>query len=162
VIDALLHHCSGISRERAPHADITVCSAPGDVTVACIKPLTFVNRSGIAVKECLTRYALQPGKCLIVVDDFNLPLGTIRFRRQGSDGGHNGLKSIIAENGDDFPRLRIGIGPKPAGIQTVDFVLSRFADHETGSMHAIVQTAAEAVLFFCGAGIEAAMNKYNH
>jgi len=105
-------------------------------------PTTYMNRSGRAVEELLERLELGPESCLIVLDDFNLPLGAVRFRKRGSAGGHNGLESIIAALGtEEFPRLRLGIGPLPEGASAVDFVLSRF---ETGELEAVERMLAKA------------------
>lgn len=120
-----------------------------------------MNRSGEAAAEVLRRFETLVEMCLIVVDDFNLPLGTLRFRRGGSDGGHNGLKSIIAAVGSSFPRLRVGIGPLPARQSVIDFVLTPFDDTEKQSVDSMVRSASEAVQYFCVHGIEKAMNTYN-
>ena len=106
-------------------------------------------------------YNLPLSSWLIVVDDFNLSLGRLRFRREGSDGGHNGLRSIISEIGTAFPRLRIGTGPLPEGASVTDFVLSDFNENEIDKKNEMINSAADAVLYFCKDGIEAAMNTFN-
>jgi PTH1 family peptidyl-tRNA hydrolase len=133
----------------------------GGKTVALVKPTTFVNRCGEAFKAGSALFKVPVASCLVVADDFHLPLGTIRLRRGGSDGGHNGLASIIESCGPDFPRLRVGIGPLPEHGNSIDFVLGEFTDKEMPGLDAAVKNAAEAAAAFCAAGIEKAMNQYN-
>jgi len=161
VVDALLKKCEEVLREKGCHSEIVISRLPRGDIVSIVKPQTLVNRSGIAIKEVLKRYNLPLSSCLIIVDDFNLPLGKLRFRRSGTDGGHNGLRSIISEVGIDFARLRIGIGPLPENTDVVDFVLGSFEKQEIEEKDEAVRKAADAVLFFCESGIEAAMSKYN-
>jgi len=125
------------------------------------KPLTYMNLSGNAVSALLRRYGLTAADMLVIVDDFNIPLGKIRFRKDGSPGGHNGLKSITAATGPDYPRLRVGIGPLPAGVSIIDFVLGRFDSSELEEVNNVVKTAADAVDFMIDNGIDTAMNRYN-
>jgi peptidyl-tRNA hydrolase, PTH1 family len=133
----------------------------GGKAVALVKPTTFVNRCGAAFKAGSALFKVPPASCLVIADDFHLPLGTIRLRRGGSDGGHNGLASIIESSGPDFPRLRVGIGPLVEGMNPVDFVLGEFTEPETPGLDAAVNNAAEAAAAFCAEGIEKAMNRYN-
>lgn len=127
-----------------------------------VKPLTFMNRSGDAVKRYIETCRCPLSNILVIVDDYTIPLGSIRMRRNGSDGGHNGLKSIISRaGGEDFPRLRIGIGPLPKDAAGIDFVLGSFTDAEEKELEAVVPRAVEACLLFAGSGIETAMNKVN-
>ena len=128
---------------------------------AFIKPLTFMNKSGDAIKEVCIQTKLPASACCVVVDDFNLPLGQIRFRRGGSDGGHNGLKSIIGSIGPDFVRMRIGIGPLAAGVSVIDFVLGNFDQNQISIIDSALPRFHEALRLFCKEGIDAAMNKYN-
>lgn len=129
--------------------------------IALVKPCTFVNACGPAFAASAALFGVPPGSALVVVDDYHLPLGTLRLRRGGSDGGHNGLASIIERCGGDFPRLRVGIGPLAADANAVDFVLGRFDEREFPVLDAAVETASEAVRVFCAAGIEQAMNLFN-
>jgi peptidyl-tRNA hydrolase, PTH1 family len=126
-----------------------------------VKPRTLMNRSGDAVKEYKQRFGIAPPRMLVIVDDYNLPLGKLRARRDGSDGGHNGLKSIIARVGENFPRLRVGIGPLPGNKAVIDFVLGSFSEDEEEQLRTVIPRAAEACLLFAQEGIEAVMNKYN-
>ncbi len=162
VIDALLQKCEELDRENACNASIIIEKLPDNgMMVVCAKPTTYVNRSGIAVRQLLQRYNKPLSSCLIIVDDFNLSLGTLRFRRRGSDGGHNGLRSVIDEIGTDFPRLRVGIGPIPKNTGVIDFVLSNFNDRELETRNNMISAAADAVVYFCENGIDAAMNHFN-
>ena len=125
-------------------------------------PKTYMNRSGIAARVLLQDTDLQPSQMLVVLDDFNLPLGSLRFRQAGSDGGHKGLASIIeALETEDFPRLRLGIGPAPDNTDMTDFVLSRFTKEEIDSAKKMVAKAAEAVLFTIRHHLKEAMTRYN-
>ncbi|MFQ5863978.1 MAG: aminoacyl-tRNA hydrolase [bacterium] len=125
------------------------------------KPLTFMNRSGLAVLDLTRRFHIPLKNLLIILDDFNLPFGKLRLRFEGSDGGHNGLASVIYElESEAFPRLRVGIG-RTNIADPVDFVLSNFDAQETKEIDAIIDNAAKAALDFVAEGIEKTMNKYN-
>ena len=125
-------------------------------------PTTFMNLSGKAVRELLTRFALAPEQMLVVVDDFALPLGRIRLRKSGSDGGHNGLASITEDIGTrDFPRMRLGIGPAPADTDPAEFVLGQFDAAEQERREDMTATAADAVLHSITHRFDETMNIYN-
>ncbi len=125
-------------------------------------PKTYMNRSGLAARALLQENNLEPSQMLVVVDDFNLPLGRLRIRPSGSDGGHNGLASLIEElETESFPRLRLGIGPLPEDTNSVDFVLSSFHNEEREVVKQMIETAAEAVEYAIGHRLEEAMTKYN-
>ncbi len=129
-----------------------------------VKPLTYMNNSGIAVVDLLNRYQVTVEELLVVVDDFALPLGTLRIRSRGTDGGHNGLRSIIYHlNSDNFPRLRCGIAkePMPPKQDMADFVLSVFDKDEQDATRDMVKRAADACMAFSGEEIARLMNKYN-
>ncbi|MBD3322555.1 MAG: aminoacyl-tRNA hydrolase [Chitinivibrionales bacterium] len=129
--------------------------------VMCVKPMTFVNRCGPVFKELVRKYNLDLSSCMVITDDLHLDLGTIRLRRSGSDGGHNGLKSIIGCVGKGFPRLRFGIGKVPSGMSSVDFVLGKFTAQEERSVSSAVNRVTGALGIFFDKGIEAAMSRYN-
>lgn len=125
-------------------------------------PSTLMNRSGLAVRDLLGACEVAIDEMLIVVDDFNLPLGALRFRSGGSDGGHNGLASIIeALDSEAFPRLRLGIGPVPEGEDVVDFVLGTFSRSELDPKTEMTARAAQAVLFAIDHRLDEAMSHYN-
>jgi len=126
------------------------------------QPQTFMNRSGLAVRLlCQTRH-LEPEQVLVVADEVNLPVGKVRLRRTGSAGGHNGLKSLIAELGSTaFPRLRIGVGRPAAGEDLVEHVLSPPSAEERRVIDEAETRAVDCVETFLREGLEAAMNQSN-
>lgn len=127
-----------------------------------IKPLTYMNNSGIVVKDVVERYRVDVRDVFVICDDLNLPLGMIRIRQKGSDGGHNGLYSIIYHLGTiEFPRLRCGIGNPDKMKNMVDFVLSKFDEDEIGIVNDMIGLAVEATLCFISEGVLKAMNKFN-
>jgi len=133
----------------------------GDETVLLMKPLTFMNLSGRAVRAALDFYKLGIEQVLVVCDDFNLPLSKLRMRAKGSHGGQNGLRNIQEQLGSDgYVRLRIGVGQPEPG-DAVDFVLSKFKPGERAAAEDAVANAAQAVLMWIRKGTEAAMNKFN-
>lgn len=125
-------------------------------------PQTFMNRSGSAVRSVVTFYKAPLEDLLVISDDFNLELGKLRLKARGSAGGQNGLKDIILQLGDDeFPRLRLGIGPAPSGRDVTGFVLGKFAPDEKEAAEQLANTAADAIEVWATQGAEAAMNQYN-
>jgi PTH1 family peptidyl-tRNA hydrolase len=123
---------------------------------------TYINLSGISAVDILERFEVGPEDLLVVCDDFYLPFGTLRIRRSGGDGGHNGLNSIIASLGtEDFPRLRIGVGPLPEGVDAGDFVLSEFPRPEEEHLGEIMEAAGEALLAVFADGLDRAMSVHN-
>ncbi|MBZ5559555.1 MAG: aminoacyl-tRNA hydrolase [Acidobacteriia bacterium] len=140
----------------APGAD-----NPGGGVVLLVKPLTFMNESGQAVGELVRYFKIDLPDLLIVVDEVQLPLGKLRARARGSAGGHNGLKSIIAHLGDEFPRLRVGVGRGPGQRDLADHVLSRFEPDEREEAERMTLRAADAAETFITSGIAAVMNTYN-
>lgn len=130
--------------------------------VILVQPTSFVNLSGEVVLHFKKYYKVILEDILIICDDFNLPLGKIRMRPKGSSGGHKGLASIISRLGtNEFPRLRLGIGPVPEGEEVVDFVLDKFKPEEKRKILEVIKLSADAVYCWIGAGIKMAMNKYN-
>jgi PTH1 family peptidyl-tRNA hydrolase len=121
-----------------------------------------MNRSGLSVGAACDYFRLQADALLIVCDDFNLPLGKLRFRARGSAGGQKGLADIIDRLGSDqFSRLRIGIGTVPEGWDAADFVLSKWSDQDKQLIRPAISTAATAVADWVHEGTEYCMNKYN-
>lgn len=126
-----------------------------------VYPLTFMNLSGLALEEIMKKHKFDISELLIVCDDISLPLGTIRIRKRGSAGGHNGLKSIIAAlNTENFARMRLGIR-NDYGEDVVDFVLSEFKDAEWPVVEQMLNNAVSAFFDIKTRGIDYAMNKYN-
>ncbi len=125
------------------------------------KPQTFMNLSGYAVAREVKLLGIDPESILVIYDDMDLPLGTLRLRESGSDGGHNGLKSIISELGvTTFKRLRIGIG-RPSQGNTVDYVLSKFENGDAEIFEMVLSAATNAVRMVLTGGMARAMNQYN-
>lgn len=131
--------------------------------VLLAKPLTYMNLSGESVREILDYYKIDAKKELIVIsDDINLEVGDIRIRKKGSAGGHNGLKNIIQHLGhDEFIRIRMGVGQKPAHYDLADYVLGRFTPEEKKVMDKSGERVAQAIALIMNADAEAAMNRYN-
>ncbi len=136
-------------------------------SILLAKPLTFMNDSGQAVGELARYFKVDVPDLLIVVDEVQLPLGKLRARARGSAGGHNGLKSVIAHLGDEFPRLRVGVGRGPEGPGGIaqrdlaDHVLSRFEPGERDEVERMIARAADAAEVFVTGGIAEVMNQYN-
>lgn len=140
----------------------------GDTVIGgkrCIvmKPSTFMNNSGEAVGECVNFYKIEPENVLVIFDDINFDAGVMRIRKKGSDGGHNGMKSIIYHlNSNEFPRIRLGVGSKPnPDYDLADWVLSNFSESEKKAFEGAADNAAEAVKLIVSGEIDTAMNKYN-
>ncbi|OQX87871.1 aminoacyl-tRNA hydrolase [candidate division KSB1 bacterium 4484_87] len=130
--------------------------------IVLMKPLTFMNRSGIAVAYGVEANQIVLSNLLVVIDDLSLPFERMRFRAKGSSGGHNGLKSIINYlQSEEFPRLRVGIRPDLEVDDIVEFVLSPFSEEEQKNLDAIIERAADAVFYWISEGIESAMNAFN-
>jgi PTH1 family peptidyl-tRNA hydrolase len=132
-----------------------------DRDAVLVKPTTFMNASGQAVGSIAGFYQVNPESVLVIVDEVQLPLGKLRLRRSGSAGGHNGLKSVIAHIGADFPRLRIGVDRGEQGSNLSNRVLSPFALSERPIAQEAVQRAADAVEVFVNDGLQTAMNRFN-
>jgi len=130
--------------------------------VLLLSPLTYMNLSGESIREAKDFYKMRPEDILVVCDDFNLPLGKLRLRAQGSSGGQKGLENAIKHLGtQQFPRLRIGVGPPPENWDVADFVLSKFGKDQQQEIAAVIETAASAARDWVTHGIEDCMNRYN-
>ena len=128
-----------------------------------MKPVTYMNLSGDAVRPAADFYKISPDHVLVISDDTALAVGRLRIRRGGSAGGHNGLKSIIQHLGtDQFPRIRVGVGEKPnPDYDMADWVLGRFQGEDKKAIDAAVKRAADAVECLIGEGVDRAMNRFN-
>jgi PTH1 family peptidyl-tRNA hydrolase len=136
--------------------------AMGGEDLLLVKPQTFMNRSGAAVKALLARYGLTAADVIVVVDDADLDAGRLRVRAKGSAGNHNGLKSMVAELGTTaFTRIRVGVGGKPEEGDMVAHVLSPVTPEERVEIDRAVARAAEAVAVIASRGVTAAMNMFN-
>ena len=133
----------------------------GTDDVLLVKPLTFMNLSGQAVGELARYFKIEVADLLIVVDEAQLPLGKLRARSRGSAGGHNGLKSVIAHLGDEFARLRLGVGRGDDRRNLSDHVLTRFDKDEAAEVDRMIARGADAAETFIISGIAAVMNQFN-
>ncbi len=161
VIDVLA--ARGDARAAREEADAWVADADiADETVLLVKPLSFMNRSGVPIERLLSKNQLAPSDLVVVVDDVALEIGTLRIRERGTHGGHNGLRSVIDLLGtDDFPRVRVGIrkGEPPEDLPA--FVLADFPPEDVLVVQEVVGWAADAVACLLREGAEEAMNRYN-
>ena len=130
-------------------------------SVMLAKPQTYMNDSGISVAEILRWYKIPQTNLLVIYDELDLPTGILRLRERGSAGGHNGMKSIIAHLGQDFNRLRVGIGRPSTSGPTRDYVLNNFTRQEAPLIATAIDLAAEAAEVWLREGIIVAMNRYN-
>lgn len=130
-------------------------------TVMLAKPQTFMNDSGSAVGRLADYYDILPASLMVVYDEIDLPLGTLRLREKGGSGGHNGMKSIIVRVGSDFPRLRLGIGRPPGRMEAAAYVLRDFKGEDKLMASEMVESAALAVESYLCDGIELAMTRHN-
>jgi PTH1 family peptidyl-tRNA hydrolase len=133
-----------------------------DKHLVFLKPLAYMNLSGRAVDRFSLQNRFEPWELLVLCDDFALPLGRIRLRKRGSDGGHNGLRSIIETLGSqEFPRLRMGVGPVPEEVVPADFVLEPFTEEERPIAEGVVHRAADCFELLIEKGFDEAMGRYN-
>ena len=153
----------GISINRSRFKALTASCEINGEKVLFMKPQTYMNLSGDAVRQAVAFYHLPADHVLVISDEMSLPVGKIRIRPKGSAGGHNGLKSIISSLGtDEFPRIRLGVGAPPHPDYDVkDWVLSVFRDQDAEAIAHAAEQAAEAVETYIKFGSEKAMNKYN-
>ena len=134
----------------------------GGQKVILAKPQTYMNLSGESIREIADFYKIEPENIIILCDDINLSEGQLRIRLKGSAGGHTGLKNIISHLGtQEFPRIRIGVGEKPRGMDLADYVLGRFPKEQQAVMEEAYRDAAEAACMMIEDGADAAMNHYN-
>ena len=161
VVERLAHRLAADPpRERFDSLSQEV--AAKGVKLLLLRPLTFMNCSGRAVRAARDFYKMELSDILVVCDDFQLELGTIRFRGAGSAGGQNGLADVLTQLASrDVPRLRLGIGPVPQQWSTVDFVLGRFTAEQRDYAEQAVKRATDGVQVWASEGLSAAMNQFN-
>ena len=162
VIDCLANECGVEVRNRNSRA-LTARTVIADQQVLLAKPETFMNLSGLSVRELVTKYEVDPAKDLIVIyDELDLPLGTIRIRERGSSAGHNGMESVIGALGtQEFLRIRLGIAPERRIVDGVKYVLTPFRKSQQKIVDEIVDQSSEAVKMILKDGPSAAMNRFN-
>lgn len=182
VVDRLAEQDRAKQFERDPLFEYLPTALEGE-SVWLVKPLTYMNNSGEAVAAALEKFELSVAQLFVIVDDFNLEFGHLRIRKKGSSGGHRGLESMIeALGGNDFSRLRLGIGPLPETSadrlnrnekdgedergtrddQIANFVLSRFRPDEESIVPKLISLASQAATMVVKAGVDAAINRYNN
>ncbi len=160
VLDRLADRAGWSGRARNKDAAATIAGRHKGLDLILVKPMTFMNESGIAVRKILAMERAPLPEMLVIVDDFSLPFGKLRFREGGGPGGHNGLRSIIDELGTEgFARLRVGIGAPDQGF--IDHVLSAFEPAETSRLDELLDAAADAVEAWARDGLSKAANRYN-
>jgi PTH1 family peptidyl-tRNA hydrolase len=155
--------------EAAKRASVGFESAPVDALIARVreadtllaKPMTFMNLSGEAVGGLMRYFRIDVADLLVIVDEVQLPLGKLRARARGTAGGHNGLKSIIQHVGDEFARLRLGVGRGDSRRDLADHVLAKFEKDEAGDVERMIARATDASDTFITGGIAAVMNQFN-
>jgi PTH1 family peptidyl-tRNA hydrolase len=160
VLDEIARRAS-VGFESAPAEALMARWRRPDEPVVLVKPLTFMNLSGQAVGELVRYFKIDPVDLLVIVDEVQLPLGKLRARARGSAGGHNGLKSVIAHVGEEFGRLRLGVGRGDARRDLADHVLTRFDKDEAAEVERMIARAADAAETFITSGVAAVMNQYN-
>jgi PTH1 family peptidyl-tRNA hydrolase len=160
VVDRLAERAGWSGRGRQRDASNVVLGRYRGLDLTLVKPLTYMNDSGMAVRRVLAREHAPIGDLLVVADDFALPFGKLRFRESGGHGGHNGLRSIVDDLGTEkFSRLRVGIGDPLRNAR--DHVLSRFAPEETQRLDELLDAAADAVEAWARDGTSRAANRFN-
>ncbi len=134
----------------------------GESEVRLLEPTTYMNRSGKAVWGAMKKWGVAPVDTVVVYDDVELELGGVRVRGKGTGGSHNGMKSVLEwVQTKAFPRVRVGVGPKPKGEDMISFVLGNFADEESLGLEKVVERAADAVESIFSIGTERTMNTFN-
>ncbi len=157
-----LHDQYHFSSERAKFDALISRGELGGHECLLCRPMTYMNRSGIAVAAAARFYKIPAEQIIVIYDDVALPLGHLRLRAGGSAGGHNGMKSIIEHLGTQaFPRVRIGVGEKPPGWDLARYVLARFTEEEMPVITQAIEAAAKASAAIVSEGMDKAMNLYN-
>lgn len=152
----------GVRADRIKYKSLCTTAAIGGKKTLLMKPSTYMNNSGLAVKEAMSFFKIPPENTIIILDDISLDVGRLRIRRKGSDGGHNGMKNIIYLSGSDqFPRIKIGVGKKPEQWDLADWVLSPFTSTEQKALSEALANACEAVKLIAAGQTDKAMNLYN-
>jgi len=159
----LLAQQLGVKIDRIKFKSVVADVAIEGSRCILMKPQTFMNNSGEAVRDAANFYKIPPEHIIILFDDISLPPGKLRIRRKGSDGGHNGIKSILYLLGSDqFPRIKLGVGAKPRpDYDLADWVLSTFQKDELSRMKEAMEKACEAVPLLVQEETDRAMNLYN-
>lgn len=158
-VDALAHVHEGRFREHRKHQAELARIRIGSQEILLVKPLTYMNRSGLAIRSVTEYFQIKADEMLIAHDELDLAVGTVRLKRGGGAGGHNGLKDTIAHIGEGFWRLRLGIGHPGDKDEVIDYVLRRAPTEEQEALLECVAAAVEIMPVLISAGTEMAMNK---
>lgn len=160
--DLLADKCD-VKIDKIQFKAVTATVELGGHKCLLMKPQTFMNNSGEAVKQAAAFYKIPPERIIIVFDDISLPCGRLRIRRKGSAGGHNGIKSIIyLLNSDNFPRIKLGVGEKPhPDYELADWVLSNFKKDEIPALREAAENACKAVELMVQGETDRAMSSFN-
>lgn len=152
----------GVSLSRTtPHAVYEVVSR-SQSKVALVKPMTYMNRSGLPLKELIRHFNASIEDLIVAHDDLDLPFGTVKMRREGGPGSHNGVASIVEQlDSTAFGRIRFGIGPRPPQLSGVDYVLAPFDDEEVPTVKKVLDRTAKAMDILLARGIQFAANTLN-
>lgn len=161
VVEALAE-AHGLEFDKLKHKARMAVGRIVDQRVVLAKPLTYMNKSGESVSPLAHWYKTPLDQMLVVYDDLDIPLGTVRLRPRGGSGGHRGMRSIIQQLGaEDFPRLRVGIDRPPAGWDPADYVLSPFTEDEVPVVVDVRERAVAAIECWLQEGVDAAMTRFN-
>lgn len=152
-----------IKTDRVKYRALTCTALIEGHPCLVMRPQTFMNNSGEAIKAAADFYKIPPEKVIVIYDDISLPTGTLRIRKKGSAGGHNGIKSIIWQlNSDNFPRLKIGVGDrKDKDDDLKDYVLGRFSKEDTETLKKTMEKAVESLKYILDGDTDGAMSRYN-
>ena len=161
-VAALANRYNGSLREDPKYFGLTGRIQINGHDVRLLIPTTFMNLSGVAVREAVKFYKAAANDIIVIHDDLDLPAGRLRIRERGGSGGHRGIGSILAELGtDEFVRVRFGVGRPPEGWDSADYVLGKFAKDEQEPVREAVMKAADAVEAIMKEGAAPAMNRFN-
>ncbi|MBR5309907.1 MAG: aminoacyl-tRNA hydrolase [Oscillospiraceae bacterium] len=153
---------AGVHIDRLKYKALTSVCEFGGKSVLLMKPQTYMNLSGEAVFAAMDFYKIPLDKVIVIYDDTTLEVGKMRIRKKGSAGGHNGIKSIIACcGGDEFPRIKVGIGKKPEGWDLADWVLGKYSEDDLKVLEGMYEKSAEAAKLIMAGKTDEAMNKFN-
>ena len=153
----------GIRTDRVKYRSLTCTAVIEGHSCLVMRPQTYMNSSGEAIKEAADFFKIPPEKVIVIYDDISLPTGTLRIRKKGSAGGHNGIKSIIWQlNSDVFPRLKIGVGDrKDKDDDLKDYVLGRFSKADMDTLKNTMEKAVDALKYILDGDTDGAMSRYN-
>lgn len=161
LVDALAERLNAPAWKEDFFSSVTEVRIGGE-KVFLVKPLTYMNNSGEAIGPMLSYYKMETDDLTVVHDDMDIPAGMVRIRKKGSSGGHNGIKSILAHvGGEDFSRVRIGIGRPPAGWTVINHVLAPFSSEDVPKIREAINYLLPAVECIVTDGVDLAMNRYN-